>query len=107
MHLERWHKLMRGLGAPESNDVYTELVSAYSEIHRRYHVVQHVEDCLIQFDGAAEIANEPDEVELALWFHDAVYKPTSSDNELKSAEWALTFMSSFGAPGERADRVYG
>lgn len=105
MHLERWRELMRRWNAPESDGVYSELVAAYSESHRHYHAVQHIDDCLVQFDGAAAIAKEPHEVELALWFHDAVYEPASSSNEHESAERARAFMSSFGAPDERTDRV--
>lgn len=89
-----------------SQQVYSSLTSAYSEPHRHYHTTHHIDDCLIQLDTAPGIADFPEEVELALWFHDAVYKPTSSKNELKSAEWAQAFLQAAGADSARGQRVY-
>jgi len=92
---------------PPNDEVYSSLVSAYAEPHRRYHTAHHIEDCLAQLDAAGDIANAPEEVELALWFHDAVYKPVSSRNELRSAEWAQTFLRSADVDDERGQHVYG
>jgi predicted metal-dependent HD superfamily phosphohydrolase len=51
-------------------------------------------------DGARDLAGSPAEVELALWFHDAVYRTYRKDNETRSAEWAARFLTGHGAaPG--------
>ena len=89
-----------------SEEVYSSLTSAYSEPHRHYHTGRHIDDCLAQLDSAAGIVDFPEEVELALWFHDAVYKPASSKNELKSAEWARAFLRATGAEDARSQRVH-
>ena len=91
--------------APESLDVYAALETAYSEPARHYHTGEHIDDCLAQLDGAVELATAPEEIELALWFHDAVYRPTSSKNELKSAVWAQRFLRSLGADESKCRRV--
>lgn len=91
---------------PASEEVYSALASAYSESHRHYHTTRHIDDCLSQLDSAASIAESPEEVELALWFHDAVYRPISSKNELESAEWARSFLRASAADGARVQRVY-
>ena len=61
-----------------------EHVSArYAEPHRRYHTWRHVLACL---DARAQITDAAlPEVDLALLFHDAIYDPFASDNEVQSA----------------------
>lgn len=91
---------------PPNDEVFSALDSAYSERHRHYHTGSHIEDCLAQLDSVTAIAASPTEVELALWFHDAIYKPTSSSNELRSAEWVQEFLRSAGVDDKRSRHVY-
>lgn len=98
--MARWH-------GPESDPEFFKLKSAYSEPHRYYHTEHHIDDCLARLDAVRELVQVPEEVELALWFHDAIYKPTSSTNELDSADWAASFLRSIGAPEERCERLHG
>lgn len=66
-----------------------ELEAAYAEPHRRYHTRTHIEQCLALLDQAPELMDsERDVLTYAIWWHDAVYDPTASDNEAKSAEMA-------------------
>ena len=75
------HRIGDGAGA-----VFDELEALYGEPHRRYHTTAHIEHCLRQFDLAAGAMDEPDAVETALWFHDAIYDVPGQENELRSAE---------------------
>ena len=92
---------MSALGLPPSEECYHALHAAYSEKHRFYHTVNHIDAMLTHFDGVKEIAEKPEELELAIWFHDAVYKPLSKTNELDSANWAQAFLTahSYGKAG--------
>ena len=102
----RFNQLWRRLGgdAPPEG-LFPALARAYAEPHRAYHTAAHIADCLEQLAPARHLAERPDEVELALWFHDAVYDPRAGDNEARSAEWAATALLSGGAPSRVADRV--
>ena len=66
--------------------VFDQLDTLYREPHRRYHTAAHIEHCLRQFDFAADRMDESDVVEMALWFHDAIYDVPGKENELRSAE---------------------
>lgn len=79
--------------------------AAYAEPARAYHTADHIRDCLAQFDLCRQIATRPNEVEAAIWFHDAVYQPGASDNEDRSASLARTSLADAGASLEVADRI--
>jgi len=51
-------------------DTFDELIQAYSSPERFYHNLVHIEDCLALFDRTNALAIHPEEVELAIWFHD-------------------------------------
>lgn len=102
-----WQRLWGGLGAAGiPMGVYNRLVAAYSEQHRHYHTLQHLRECLAHLDATASLARHSDEVELALWFHDAVYDPRRDDNELRSADWAADALRSAGCGEAVASRVH-
>ncbi len=61
------------------------LFTLYSESQRYYHTTQHIVECLDYFYFVKNKLDDPIAVELAIWFHDAIYDPKSSDNELQSA----------------------
>ena len=75
----------RRIGA-DAGAVFDELDARYGEPHRHYHTAAHIEHCLREFDLAADRMDEPDAVEMALWFHDAIYDVPTQMNELRSAE---------------------
>lgn len=85
----------RGLSNKNGVDIsliYRKLTILYSDPWRKYHSPKHVVHCLRELDKALEFNGQRDAVEMALWFHDAVYTPGASDNEQRSAklfaEWA-------------------
>ena len=64
------------------------VLARYCEVHRHYHTAQHLVECLAAFQTVRHLAFHTGEVELALWFHDAIYETQRSDNEAQSAAWA-------------------
>ena len=98
---------MTALGLPGCDDTFEAVVSAYAQKHRHYHTEAHIDACLAQLDSHRELACAPHEIELALWFHDAVYKTRASDNEEKSAEWACAFLAGHGVAADVRERIRG
>ena len=90
------------------------LRAAYAESHRAYHNAEHIVECLARFDEALgehersktpEKPDQPDEIEFALWLHDAVYSTRGADSEALSAEWAVRLLTEGGAGREAVERV--
>jgi len=102
-----WSDAWRALGvALPPTDLLQSLTLAWREPQRHYHTLQHLEECLMWFDGQKAAADRPAEVALALWFHDAVYDVHAHDNEARSADWARDEMRAAGVATEAADRVH-
>jgi predicted metal-dependent HD superfamily phosphohydrolase len=101
----RWTTLMDRLGLGRNLETFHDLRAAYAAKHRHYHTSEHINQCLAELDRVREQALRPDEIELALWFHDAVYVTRRKDNEARSARWAVQFLTSNAVDAERSQRV--
>lgn len=83
---------MSAMGLAANQATFERLQHSYGESHRHYHNLQHIQATLLHLDGVWELAEQPWLIALALWFHDAIYRPFSSSNEADSAQWAVDFM---------------
>jgi len=97
-----WGTAWATWGVPPPVALRAELIERYGEAHRHYHTLQHLRECLEQFSALRAIAQCAGEVELALWFHDAVYDPRREDNEVRSAHWAHRELEARGVATEVA-----
>jgi predicted metal-dependent HD superfamily phosphohydrolase len=95
---ERWLTLWQAAsGRGDGGTWFDTLAARYSEPHRYYHTVRHIAECLQSFDSTRHLAVQPVAVELALWFHDAIYDTHAADNEEQSAQFALQCLGEAGA----------
>lgn len=75
-----------------------ELLRRWDEPHRRYHDLAHLEDVLHHLDVLRDDGEPvPVTVELAAWFHDAVYALAPGADEQRSAELAHDRLTRLGA----------
>ncbi len=99
---DRWQRLCRTFAASELCDTSWQLLrDSYSQPHRAYHNLTHITECLAHLDSVMGIINPPrvgTSIELALWFHDAVYDTHRHDNEEASAALADHHLEHAGAP---------
>ena len=70
-----------------------ELRRRYAEPQRGYHDWRHIETLLTLFEETKPLLSNPTAVLYAVLFHDAVYDPTRTDNEDRSADLLRTSLA--------------
>jgi len=96
---QRWTALWKRLGARgDASTVYNDLATRYSEPHRAYHTLEHIGHCLDEFEQVRHLATNPEAVELALWYHDAIYDTKTKDSEEQSATFAIEVARNASLP---------
>ncbi len=101
-----WQRASLGLGVPNLGvELRQALLLRYAESHRAYHTQQHLAECLTLFEQLRAQAKKPAEVEMALWFHDAIYDVHRHDNEEQSAAWAVQVLSDAGVAPDVVERI--
>jgi predicted metal-dependent HD superfamily phosphohydrolase len=103
----RWRLLTDRLGAEPAaaGAVLAELVAAYGDPGRHYHALGHITELLGLLDRHGRAIAERDAVELAIFFHDAVYAPLRADNEAASAALARERLGALGLDARLIARV--
>jgi len=111
---ERWLSLwyrLRAQGDPKK--VFDDLIARYSEPHRKYHTIEHIAHCLIEFEPVRCLADQ-EAVELALWCHDAKYEVKTeargvweASNEEMSADLVMQICEAAWLPVHFAKKVAG
>ena len=94
---KRFDALWRRSSPSDGAAVYAELCRRYRAPYRHFHNLDHIKDCLHHVDEVAPLLDDPDAVELAVWFHDAVYEIGASTNERRSAEMFLELSQNLSA----------
>ncbi|WP_027145039.1 hypothetical protein [Mesorhizobium sp. WSM3626] len=66
----------------------TELSVLYQATGRHYHNLAHIDAMLALAGDYRTLLDDPEAVEAAIWFHDAIYDSRARDNEAQSAALA-------------------
>ena len=70
----------------------------YAEPHRAYHGQSHIDAMLDGLHRLGAAIADPARVELAIWYHDAIYDPAAPDNEARSAALLRHEMAGLADP---------
>lgn len=110
--LAQWQTLGQELGCntPAWRHEGRRLVLSWARWPRAYHDTTHLLACLrhLQAVQAADpgALQQPHAVALALWFHDAIYRPWGRLNEERSADWASRFLTTQALPTSLVQAVH-
>ena len=74
-------------------EILERLRRRHAEPHRAYHGQGHIDAMLAGLSKSRCSFASPEAVELAIWFHDAIYDPAAQDNEARSAELLLAELT--------------
>ena len=74
----------------------------YSEYHRFYHTLEHVEHGLNLLKDVRDYCDDYDLVRYSWWYHDIIYLPNCLNNELVSADKAVFDVFQLGVTDDDA-----
>jgi predicted metal-dependent HD superfamily phosphohydrolase len=82
-----------GFSEKEIQQNWADLEKVYSKKSRHYHNLTHLEEMIESFETYSDRLQNPNEILFSIFYHDFVYSSSKKDNELKSAEFALSILS--------------
>jgi predicted metal-dependent HD superfamily phosphohydrolase len=77
----------------------------YSEKHRVYHNLSHINALLSQAEIYKEKIAAFENIQLSIWFHDIIYNPKRFDNESESTKIAAEYLSELNVPKAKIEKV--
>lgn len=81
-----------GFSANDIQQNWLDLEKAYSGKSRHYHNLTHIAAMMESFETYRDKLDKPNEILFSIFYHDYIYKSSKKDNELKSAEFALSIL---------------
>lgn len=95
----RFHTLLeKYTSAKEVTILWNQLHNAYTEKHREYHNLNHLEELFNYFDKYQNEIQNNDAVAFGIFYHDYVYEVWRKDNEEKSAKKATEILQQINFP---------
>jgi predicted metal-dependent HD superfamily phosphohydrolase len=95
----QWTALWKRIEAQgDPHPPYHDLAQRLAEPHRAYHTMRHIVHCLEEMARVQPLAAHPDAMEMALWYHDAIYETHAADNEEQSATLAAHILRNAAVP---------
>jgi predicted metal-dependent HD superfamily phosphohydrolase len=101
----RWDAVVAPLGGGDGRVFFEGIVRSYSEPHRAYHTLGHLDYLFDRLDEHAGDAADKQRLAFAAWYHDVIYDPRAGDNEERSALRAIDELTRLGGPTPLIERV--
>lgn len=84
-----------------ANNLWLEIFTKYSEPKRHYHTIDHLETIISDLKEVKDKIIDWETTVFAIFYHDIIYKVTSSSNEEDSTKLAMKRLSEIGYPNEK------
>lgn len=84
-----------------TTNLWLEIFTKYSDPKREYHTINHLEAMVSDLAEIKDKIEDWDTTLLAVFYHDIIYKASSSTNEGDSAKLAMQKLSEIGYPAEK------
>ncbi|SJL01882.1 uncharacterized protein ARMOST_05206 [Armillaria ostoyae] len=93
-------------GGKTANHVWAEVIlEKYSEPHRHYHTLTHLEAMIRCLQANKGHIHDPTSLSLAILFHDIIYDPKGQNNEILSMKMFEMFATDKDLPAEQTSKV--
>ncbi len=93
------------VGPADAYPAFDVLVAAYTSPERFYHNLEHIGEMFRVVERLSATIEDPNALQMAVWFHDAVYDSRAKDNEHRSGELAVDLLGPIGVPASAIDRI--
>jgi predicted metal-dependent HD superfamily phosphohydrolase len=102
-----WHEALEDFGVEPLHGVaiFASIVDAHGAPDRYYHNLKHLKEMVDFLNPVAEQIERRSEIIFAILFHDFVYEPRGTTNEVQSAAVARTCLSELGISEDVIRRV--
>jgi predicted metal-dependent HD superfamily phosphohydrolase len=84
-----------------ANNLWLEIFTKYSDAKRQYHTIDHLEAMISILNEVKKSIEDWDTTLFALFYHDVIYKASSSSNEADSAKLAMERLSTIAYPANK------
>ncbi len=84
-----------------ANNLWLEIFTKYSEPKRQYHTISHLAAMITELKEVKDHIIDWDTTLFALFYHDSIYKASSSTNEADSAKLATQRLKEIAFPAEK------
>ena len=84
-----------------ATNLWLEIFTKYSESKRYYHTIGHLEAVINELNEVKDEIIDWDTVLFAVFYHDIIYKASSSTNEADSAKLAMQRLAEFRYTAEK------
>lgn len=84
-----------------ANNLWLEIFTKYSEPKRHYHTIDHLEALITDLNEVKSKITDCDTMLFAVFYHDIIYKASSSTNEGDSAKLAMKRLTEIGYPADK------